>query len=122
MKAKKSTISTKRIFPHIRKMTWEEQREAGLQNPGLIMEYCRLKIPLSAGYSDTVEIYRNGNSLMILTTNRHLEYVGLEEVDILDGNTIGGVFFLGYQITDTLGCRWRQMKADTLIKRLSEYL
>jgi hypothetical protein len=122
MKIKTSTISAKRIFPHKRKMTWEEQREAGLQNPGLIMEYCRLKIPLSAGYSDTVEIYRNGNSLMILTTNRHLEYVGLEEVDILDGNTIGGVFFLGYQITDTLGCRWRQMKADTLIKRLSEYL
>jgi hypothetical protein len=92
MKAKKVTISTKRIFPHKRKMTWEEQREAGLQNPGLMMEYCRLRIPLSAGYSDTVEIYRNGNSLMILTVNRQLEYVGLDEVDCLDGQIIGSVF------------------------------
>jgi hypothetical protein len=112
----------KRIFPTIRKMTWEETREAGLQNAGLILEYCSLKIPLSAGYSDTVEIYRNGNSLMILTTNRQLGYVGLDEVDCLDGETIGSVFLEGYHIAESIGSRWYQMKADTLVKRLSEYL
>jgi hypothetical protein len=32
-----------------------------------------LLIPLSAGYSDAVEIYRNGNSLMILTVNTDIE-------------------------------------------------
>ena len=75
MKTKTTTISTKRIYPTIRKMTWEETRANNLQNPGLIMVYNDLLIPLSAGYSDTVKIFRDGNSLMILTTNRPLEYV-----------------------------------------------
>jgi hypothetical protein len=122
MKTKKATISMKRIFPTIRKMTWEEQREAGLQNPGLIMEYCRLRIPLSAGYSDTVEIYRYGNSLMILSVNRQLEYVGLDEVDCLDGQIIGSVFLEGCHIIECIGNRWLQMKSETLVKRLREYL
>ena len=71
----------KRLFPRIRKMTWEETRNHNLHNPGLIIEYCNLKIPLSAGYSDAVEIYRNGNNLMILTVNTDIEYVSLDKVD-----------------------------------------
>jgi hypothetical protein len=122
MKTKKVTISVKRIFPTIRKMTWEEQREAGLFNPGLMMEYCDLLIPLSAGYSDTVEIYRNGNSLMILTVNTDIEYVSLDEVDCLDGETIRSVFLESSHIVEGIGNRWLQMKPETSIKRLSEYL
>jgi hypothetical protein len=105
MKAKTSTISAKRIFPHIRKMTWEETRDAGLQNPGLMMEYCRLRILLSAGYSDTVMIFLYGNSLMILTINRQLVYVGLDEVDCLDGETIGSVFLEGSNVAESIGNR-----------------
>ena len=112
----------KRIFPRIRKMNWEETRSHKLQNPGLIMEYCNLMIPLSAGYSDTVEIYRNGNSLMILTINTDIEYVSLDEVDYLDGQIIGSVFLEGCQIVESIGNRWLQMKSETLMKRLSEYL
>ena len=29
----------KRIIPNIRSMTYEEQQEIGLQNPGLILDY-----------------------------------------------------------------------------------
>ena len=57
-------------------------------------------IPLSAGYSDTVMVYRNGNSLMILITNRQLDYVGLDEVDCMDGDIIGSVFFDEYQTVE----------------------
>jgi hypothetical protein len=112
----------KRIYPRIRKMTWEETRSHKLQNPGLIMEYCNLLIPLSAGYSDAVEIYRNGNSLMILTVNSDIEYVSLDEVDCLDGQIIGSVFLEGCHIAEAIGNRWLQMKPETLVKRLSEYL
>ena len=122
MITKKVTISVKRIYPTIRKMTWEETTEAGLQNPGLVMEYCRLRIPLSAGYSDTVEIYRNGNSLMILSVNRQLEYVGLDEVDCLDGQIIGSVFLEGCHVVEAIGNRWLLMKAETLVGKLLEYL
>ena len=79
-------------------MTWEETRSQNLYNPGLIMEYCNLLIPLSAGYSDTVEIYRNGNSLLILTVNTDIEYVSLDKVDCLDGGVIGSVFLEGSRI------------------------
>ena len=116
------TNALKRIFPRIRKMNWEETRNHKLYNPGLIMEYCHLLIPLSAGYSDTVEIYRNGNSLMILTVNTDIEYVSLDEVDCLDGQIIGSVFLEGCHIAESIGNRWLLMKSETLMMRLSEYV
>jgi hypothetical protein len=122
MKTKKVTISAKRIFPHIRKLTWEETREAGLWNPGLILEYCDLQIPLSAGYLDSVLVFLYGICLMILSVNRQLEYVGLDEVGCLDGGIIGSVFLEGSYIVEAIGNRWLQMKPETLVKRLSEYL
>lgn len=112
----------KRIFPTIRKMTWDETNNHNLQNPGLVMEYCNLMIPLSAGYSDTIQIYRNGNSLLVLITNRQLGYVGLDEVDCLDGDIIGTVFMESYQLKESVGKNWHLMKPETLIRRLSDYL
>lgn len=112
----------KRIFPAIRKMTHDETTSHNLQNPGLMLEYCNLMIPLSAGYSDAIMIYRNENSLLILITNRHIGYIGLDEVDCLDGDIIGSVFLEEYQIKECIGRRWLQMKSETLIRRLSNYL
>ena len=124
----------KRIFPHIRKMSWEETSNSKLHNPGLVMEYgsfqnevivmehCNLMIPLSAGYSDTIQIYQNGNSLMILITNQQLGYVGLDEVDCLDGDIIGTVFMQDYQLRESISKNWHLMKPETLIKRLSDLL
>ena len=112
----------KRIFPLIRIMSFEETSSHNLQNPGLIMEYCNLMIPLSAGYSDTIQIYSNGNCLLVLITNRHLGYVGLDEVDCMDGDIIGTVFLEEYQLKESISKNWLQMKPETLIKRLSAYL
>lgn len=112
----------KRIFPSIRKMSPEETDSHNLHNPGLVLEYCNLMIPLSAGYADTIQIYRNGNSLLILITNKQLGYVGLDEVDCMDGDIIGTVFLENYQIKEAVSARWHLMKPETFIKRLSEYL
>ncbi len=112
----------KRIFPAIRKMTADETSSHNLQNTGLVLEYCNLMVPLSAGYSDTVMIYRNSNSLLILITNRQLGYVGLDEVDCLDGDIIGSVFLYEHQMKENIGTRWLRMKPVTLVKRLSCYL
>jgi len=112
----------KRIFPAIRKMTHYETTSRNLQNPGLMLEYCNLMIPLRAGYTDAIMIYRNGNSLLVLITNRQIGYIGLDEVDCLDGNMIGSVFLEEYQIKDCIGSRWLQMKPETMIRRLSPYL
>jgi hypothetical protein len=79
-------------------------------------------IPLSAGYTDTVMIYRKSNSLLILITNTQLGYVGLDEVDCLDGDIIGTVFMEGHQLKENVSTRWLQMKPETLIRRLSDYL
>lgn len=111
----------KRIFPTIRKMTWEETSSHNLQNPGLVLEYCNLMIPLSAGYSDSVLIYRESNSLLILITNRQLGYVSLDEVDCLDGDIFGTVF-LEEQHLKTICKNWHLMKPETLVRRLSNHL
>lgn len=112
----------KQIFPTIRKMTPDETDNHNLQNPGLILEYCNLMIPLSAGYSDNVMIYRKSNSLLILITNPQLGYVGLDEVDCLDGDIIGTAFLEEHQLKESVGKNWHIMKPETLIKRLSGYL
>ena len=112
----------KRIFPTIRKMTFDETNNHNLQNPGLILEYYNLMIQLSAGYSDSIMIYRNGNSLLILITNRQLGYVGLDEVDCMDGDIIGTAFLEEHQLKESVGKNWYLMKPETLIKRLSGYL
>lgn len=112
----------KRIFPPIRKMTFDETQQHNLHNPGLILEYCNLIIPLSAGYSDTILIYRESNSLLILITNDSLGYVSLDEIDCLDGDIIGTVFMEEYQLNESIGNRWHLMKPETLARRLSEYL
>jgi hypothetical protein len=103
-------------------MTWDETSNHNLQNPGLILEYCNLMIPLSAGYSDNVMIYRKSNSLLILITNTQLGYVGLDEVDCLDGDIIGTVFMEEHQLKENVSTRWLQMKPEALIRRLSGYL
>lgn len=112
----------KRIFPSIRKMTTEETSSHNLHNPGLVMEYCNLMIPLSAGYSDSIQIYRNGSSLLILITNRQLGYVDLDEIDCLDGDIIGTVFMEEHRLKENVSKNWHLMKPETLIKRLSAYL
>lgn len=112
----------KRIFPNIRKMTWNESNGRNLQNPGLVIEYCNLMIPLTAGYSDCITIFRKSNSLLILITNRQLGYMGLDELDCLDGDITGTVFLHEHQIKENIGARWLQMKPETLVKRLSSYL
>ncbi len=112
----------KRIFPTIRKMTWEETSDHNLQNPAFVLEYCNLMIPMSAGCSDTIMIYRDCNSLMILIVNRRLGYVGLDKLNCLDGDIIGTVFLEEHRVNETIGNRWQHMKPETLIKRLSVYL
>jgi len=112
----------KRIFPTIRKMTCDETNIHNLQTPGLILEYCNLMIPLSAGHSDSVMVYRKNNSLLILIINRQIGYVGLDEVDCLDGDIIGTVFLVEHQLKDAVSTRWLQMKPETLIIRLTNYL
>lgn len=112
----------KRIFPPIRKMTFDETQQHNLHNPGLILEYINLIIPLSAGYSDTIQIYLESNNLLILITNDRMGYVGLDEIECLDGDIIGTVFMEKYQLKEAIGTRWHLMKPETLIRRLSEYL
>jgi len=112
----------KRIFPTIRKMTCDETSNHNLHNPGLILEYFNLMIPLRAGHSDSVMIYRKNNSLLILIINKQIGYVGLDEVDCLDGDIIGTVFLEEHQLRETVSTRWLLMKPETLIIRLTNYL
>lgn len=112
----------KRIYPHIRYMTPEETSSHDFCNPGLMMEYENLMIPLNAGYTDRIYIYREKGSIYILTFSTRIGYAGLDELDVTDGDIIGAVFLEDYQLRESISRQWYHMKPETLIKRLSDYL
>jgi hypothetical protein len=115
----------RRVGYSVEKETYEEQSDAGRHNPGLVLLFRdktgRHRVPISAGYRDEIDVYRQGDETYVLTKNRGLDYVGLE---IFRGDESAGDIFLqvDYEITDTLGPRGLDLSDPTIIRRLSEYI
>lgn len=112
----------KRISPRIRYMTPEETSSHDFCNPGLMMEYENLMIPLNAGYSDSIYIFRERNNIYVLIFSRRIGYAGLDMLDCQDGDIVGSVFMEDYQLRESIGKQWFHMKPETLIKKLQQYL
>ena len=71
---------------------------------------------LFAGYSDVLDVYREGSITYVLSTNSGLEYVGLE---VFEGaQKLGDVFLQGYQIKEVLGSK---KAPHAVIKHLEQY-
>lgn len=59
------------------------------------------KHKLSAGYSDTLDIFQEGPEIYVLSTNARFGYVGLE---VFEGaEKIGDIFLEGYRVKEVLG-------------------
>ena len=112
----------KRISPRIRYMTPEETSSHDFCNPGLMMEYENLMIPLNAGYSDSIYIFRESNNIYVLIFSRRIGYAGLDILDSQDGDIVGSVFMEDYQLRDSISRQWFHMKPETLIRKLQMYL
>ena len=73
---------------------------------------------LSAGYSDDIDVYREGMETYVLSSNPSLDYVGLE---IFEGpEKQGSVFFQGDQVKEVLGRG--NLAPFNAIKRMIEHI
>jgi hypothetical protein len=71
---------------------------------------------LSAGYSDALDIYREGPETYVLSTNSMLGYIGLE---VFEGaEKTGSIFLEEHQVKEVLGRE--ELAPFNAIKRLRE--
>ena len=73
------------ITPTIRFMTPEETRSSNLINAGSILMYGTTAIPLEAGRSDRINVFKESTVLYVLSTNSKLGYLCLEIFDAASG-------------------------------------
>jgi len=115
----------RRVGFSTKKETYEEQHAAGRYNPGLVVLFRdktgKHHVHIGAGYSDDVEVYREGDETFVLSKNWRLDYVGLE---IYRGSQQVGELFLqnSQDITDVLGARGLDLADYTIIKRMAQYI
>ncbi len=104
----------------ISKESFWEMLHAKRHNPCLVITFRdksgKYTHKLSAGYTDVLDIYREGTETYVLSTNSRLGYVGLE---ILEGPDKTGAIFLGaHEVKDVLGRD--DLVPFNVIKRLRE--
>ncbi len=102
--------------------SWEEMTKAGRYNPARKLIY-RDKhrtraVTISAGDADSIDVYREGSEIFVLSRNNSLGYIGLEV--FIDGEALAEAFFQGEAAIDALGCG--NPSPLSIIKRLSEYI
>jgi hypothetical protein len=107
------------ITPSIRFMTPEETRNRQLINAGSVLMYGSTAIPLGAGRSDSIHVFKESTVLYVLSTNSKLGYLGLEIFDASSGEEYEQIF-LQYQweLEEYLGRDWEQMEPVAIIRKL----
>lgn len=76
--------------------SYAKQRAAGRYNPATELQYFTDKsytVTLEAGTSDELDVFNEGATIFVLSTNQGLGYVGMQAFE--DGEQIGAVFIDG---------------------------
>jgi len=106
----------------ISKESYEDMLHAKRHNPCLEITYRdrsgKYTHKLSAGYSDDIDVYREGLETYVSSSNSMLGYVGLE---ILEGaDKAGSIFLEAHQVEEILGKT--NLASYTITKRLKGIL
>jgi len=111
------------ITPTIRIMTPEETRTTRLINAGSVIDYEGTTIPIAAGRSDRVHVFKESTVLYVLSVNYRHDYIGMEIFDAASGEEYDNIF-LHYQweLEEYLGRRWRELAPMTIARKLREFL
>ena len=110
------------IIPVVREMTIDEQVEYGLCNRGLMLEQGEYAYRLTAGTTDTVQVFEAGGAVLyVLTVNYGLEYVALDWYQGSEGEPIDSLFLPGdCAISEVVGKDWRSMTLIQLATALKD--
>ncbi|PLX83670.1 MAG: hypothetical protein C0617_11085 [Desulfuromonas sp.] len=108
------------IHPTIRTMTWNEAREFGLLNRGLLMDYDCISYRLSAGTTDDIHTFKSGATLFVLTVNTRLDYIGFDAYIGKEEDPIDSIFLQdSHAIEEVLGRAWRSMSITAIASILA---
>jgi len=107
------------IILTIRLMTQEKARTTRLINAGSVLMYGTTAIPLGAGRSDRIHVFKESTVLFVLSTNSNLGYLGLEVFDASSGEEYEQIF-LQYELEleEYLGKEWEQMEPVAIVRKL----
>ncbi len=106
----------------ISKEDFWEMLHAKRHNPCLVITFRdksgKYTHKLSAGYTDVLDIYREGAETYVLSTNSRLGYVGLEILEGADNS--GSIFLEEHQVKEVL--EKENLAPFNVIKRLREHI
>ena len=103
--------------------TWEEADTAGRYNRGLVVLFRdrtgNHRVPIGAGESDGVEVYRDHGLTYVVSRNHGLGYVGLE---VFEGDAQVGETFLqvDYEIAEILGRDGMNRSGSWIARQLAD--
>ena len=104
-------------------MTPEETRTTRLMNAGSVIELEGTTIPISAGRSDQVHVFRESTVLYVLSVNYRHEYIGLEVFDAASGEEYVSIFInYEWELKEYLGAKWRELAPITIIRKIMRLL
>jgi len=107
------------IAPTIRFITPEETRDRKLINAGSVLMYGTTAIPLGAGRSDRIHVFKESTVLYVLSTNSKLGYLGLEIFDASSGEEYEQILLrYEWELEEYLWDDWEQMEPVAIVKRL----
>lgn len=112
-----------KIKPTIRLMTPEEMRPTQLINTGSVIDMLGVVIPIAAGRSDQVHVFKEDTLLYVLSVNYRFEYAGLEVFDATTGEEYESIFAENdWQLKEYFGSRWRDAAPMTIAKKFRNFL
>lgn len=112
-----------RIRPTIRLMTPEEMRPTPLVNAGSVIDFQGVIIPIAAGRSDQVHVFKEDSLLYVLSVNYRFEYIGVEVFDTATGEEQESIFVDNeWNLKEYFGKNWRDAAPITIVKKLMEYM
>ena len=111
------------LTPYIRLLTYQESIESGLHIRSLILEHQGNNYHLNGGTRDTIHVFTESIGIYVLTVNKSLGYMGLNSYMTPEPDPINSMFMHNNQETNEyLGKSWEQLKPETIVKRLIQYL
>lgn len=111
------------LSPTIRLMTPEETRTARLINAGSVIDLEGTTIPIAAGRTDQVHVYKESTALYVLSVNHRYDYIGMEVFDSVSGEEYNSIFLqFPWECEEYLGNRWKELSPKTIIRRFMQFL
>lgn len=112
-----------KIKPTIRIMTPEDMRPPKLINAGSVIDFLGVIIPIAAGRSDQVHVFKEEATLYVLSINYRFEYAGIEVFDAATGEEQESIFVDNeWNLKEYFGAKWRDAEPMTIVKKFMEYV